>query len=168
MGRGEIARGIRRRLAVVAWLLMGPILMPGCAAPGEHGRAVGGPPDAALCDALRAVLDAQASAWNRGDIDGFMAGYWKSDELTFSAGGKTTRGWQATHDRYIARYPDRAAMGELKFSGLEAQRLDRNAALLLGRWELARAKDHPAGNFSLVFVRIDGVWRIVHDHTSSD
>jgi len=116
-------------------------------------------------EALHASLSEQAKAWNRGDLDAFMEAYWKSPELTFSSGGNTTRGWQATLDRYRSKYPDRATMGHLVFSDLETRMLGDSAALTLGRWKLLR-DDAIEGNFSLVWKRFDVGWRIVHDHTS--
>jgi ketosteroid isomerase-like protein len=118
-----------------------------------------------LLDALTAILDVQAAAWNRGDIDGFMEHYWKSDDLTFSSGGKTTRSWQTTKDNYKLRYPTRERMGKLTFDELEAFPLGDSAALLLGHWHLDR-NGPVGGNFSLVFRKFDGEWVIVHDHTS--
>src|SRR5215218_517747 len=75
--------------------------------------------DAAVRGAIESVLRVQQEAWNNGDVEAFMAHYWKSDELTFSAGGKTTRGWQATLDGYRERYPTKEKMGRLTLSGLE-------------------------------------------------
>jgi ketosteroid isomerase-like protein len=118
-----------------------------------------------LLDALEDILQKQAAAWNRGDIDGFMEHYWKSENLTFSSGGKTTRGWQTTKDNYKLRYPTRERMGKLTFDQLEAFPLGDSAALLLGHWHLDRTGP-VGGNFSLVFRKIDGAWVIVHDHTS--
>lgn len=117
-------------------------------------------------DAIRQVLQTQQKAWNDGDIDQFMQSYWKSDELTFSSGGKVTRGWQATLDGYKQRYTSRREMGTLAFSELEITPLGRDAALVLGNWRLTREADTPGGKFSLVFRRIEGQWLIVHDHTS--
>lgn len=116
--------------------------------------------------AVMNVLRTQQDAWNRGDIDGFMQHYWKSDKLTFSAGGETHRGWQATYDRYRQRYPTAGRMGKLTFSDLEVLPLGRRAALVLGRWRLEREGDPAGGNFSVVFRRFGGRWIIVHDHTS--
>jgi beta-aspartyl-peptidase (threonine type) len=115
---------------------------------------------------IKAVLGVQAEAWNAGDIDRFMDYYWKSDELTFSAGGQTTRGWQNTLDRYRQRYPTIEKMGRLSFDQLEIQPLGDAAALVLGRWHLARDSDALDGNFSLIVRKMDGRWLIVHDHTS--
>jgi ketosteroid isomerase-like protein len=118
-----------------------------------------------LAKELHGILASQQMAWNRGEIPSFMEAYWKDPGLTFSSGGKTTRGWQATLDRYQAKYPDRAAMGKLTFDALETQQLDAHSALTIGNWSLER--DKPArGNFSLVWKKIDGTWRIVHDHSS--
>jgi uncharacterized protein (TIGR02246 family) len=115
---------------------------------------------------IKAVLTAQAEAWNRGDIDAFMEHYWKSDELTFSSGGQTTRGWQRTKENYQRRYPTRPSMGQLTFSDLEITPLGDAAALVLGRWRLTRDPSPVGGNFTLVLRPIDGQWVIIHDHTS--
>ena len=122
-------------------------------------------PNDDLLDTLESILSQQAAAWNRGDINGFMEHYWKSEDLTFSSGGKTTRGWQTTKDNYKLRYPTRERMGLLTFDGLEVFPLGDAAALMLGRWHLDRTGP-VGGNFSLVFRKIDGAWVIVHDHTS--
>ncbi len=122
-------------------------------------------PNDDLLDALEDILQTQAAAWNRGDVDAFMDHYWKSDDLTFSSGGKTTRGWQTTKNNYKRRYPTRDQMGHLTFDQLEVFPLADTAALLLGHWHLDRTNP-VGGNFSLVFRKIDGAWVIAHDHTS--
>ncbi len=115
---------------------------------------------------IRAVMDKQASDWNRGDIPAFMEGYWKSDRLTFVSTRGVTKGWQPTLDNYKRGYPDKAAMGTLSFSDLEITVLSKDAALVLGSWSLQREKDKPGGKFSLIFRKFKEGWRIVHDHTS--
>ena len=117
------------------------------------------------CRAIQAVLEDQSEAWNRGDVDAFMCGYWKSPELTFVSGGTVTHGWQRTLDRYHERYPSRAAMGQLTFSGLNVRELSRDAALVSGRWVLDRTNP-VGGRFTLLFRRKDDGWVIVYDHTS--
>jgi beta-aspartyl-peptidase (threonine type) len=116
--------------------------------------------------AVEAVLRTQEEAWNRGDIDAFVEHYWKSADLTFSSGGKTTRGWQETLNRYKERYPTREKMGRVGFDGLEITALGDSAALVLGQWSLKRENEPLKGNFSLVFRKLDGRWVIIHDHTS--
>ena len=123
--------------------------------------------DSPLETELKGILERQAVSWNRGDIPAFMDAYWRNEKLTFSSGGKTTRGWEATRDQYLKKYPDKQTMGTLKFTELEVQPLDDQAALMLGRWHLTR--DQPiGGNFSLVWQKLDGKWVIVHDHSSKD
>ena len=120
-------------------------------------------------EAIRAVLDAQVAAWNRGDLDGFMAGYWKDDKLTFFSGDTITRGWQATMDRYRKRYQSEGReMGKLEFRGVEIDMLAGDAAVVRGRWHLTMKDGKtPNGLFTLLGRRINGDWRIVHDHTSA-
>jgi ketosteroid isomerase-like protein len=117
---------------------------------------------------IRVVLDQQQAAWNRGDVNAFMQGYWKSSDLTFAGSSGITRGWEPVLARYRKSYPDTAAMGHLDFSEIEVRPLGNNAALVLGRWHLQRANDQPGGVFTLVFQRFPEGWRIVHDHTSAD
>src|SRR5262245_54894342 len=119
-----------------------------------------------IASEIGAVLKQQADAWNRGDIDAFMEHYLKSDGLTFSSGGQITRGWQSTKDNYKRRYPTREKMGQLAFSDLEFMSLGEGAALVLGRWRLAREESPVGGNFTLLFRRVEGQWVIIHDHTS--
>ncbi len=116
--------------------------------------------------AVESVLRAQEDAWNRGDLNAFMEHYWKSEALTFSSGGKTTRGWTETMNRYRERYPTPEKMGRLKLSGLEVTPLGDSAALVLGLWKVERESEPLSGNFSIVVRRFDDRWLVVHDHTS--
>ena len=121
--------------------------------------------DAAVRAAVETVLREQEAAWNAGDIDTFVDYYWRSDDVTFSSRGKTTRGWTATRDGYRERYPTREKMGRVKFSNLEITPLGDAAAMVLGEWKLER-NEPIGGNFTLVFRKLDGRWLIIHDHTS--
>ncbi len=117
--------------------------------------------------AIRKVMDDQAAAWNRGDIDAFMSiGYWRSEKLTFVSGTKVTRGWQQTLDNYKKGYDSRAKMGVLTFSDLEITLLGKDAAVVLGSWALKRDNDAPGGKFTLTFRKFKEGWRIIIDHTS--
>ena len=140
----------------------------GGAAGGYEARDGGG----AAADprpAIQKVLDDQVAAWNRGDIEAFMDGYWESPDLVFTSGGNVQRGWQTTLDRYRATYGNSPeTMGRLSFSDLEIHPLGAEAAWALGRWHLDDAGGKAMGGvFSLIFRRVDGRWLIVHDHTSS-
>ena len=115
---------------------------------------------------ITAVMTDQARAWNNGDIDGFMRGYWKSDKLVFVSGDNVTRGWQPTLDRYKKSYDSRAKMGTLTFSDLEITVLSKDSAVVLGSWSLAREGDNPHGKFTLTLRKFREGWRIIIDHTS--
>jgi ketosteroid isomerase-like protein len=116
--------------------------------------------------AIIGVLTAQQGAWNRGDVDAFLQGYWRSPELTFSGSSGIARGWDGVLARYKEHYPNREAMGKLEFSALEFRCLGSDAALVLGHWHLARQRGDVGGVFSLVLERFPEGWRIIHDHTS--
>jgi ketosteroid isomerase-like protein len=115
--------------------------------------------------AIRDVLDAQAAAWNRGDIDGYMAGYAQSDDTMF-VGTDVTRGWTKVRDRYKAKYDSRAKMGTLVFSDLDLRPLGSDDVVVTAAWKLTRDADTPHGRFTLIFHRRPEGWRIVYDHSS--
>jgi len=118
--------------------------------------------------AVEAVLRTQQDAWNRHDLDAFMAGYWNSPELTFFSGANERNGWQATLDRYRAAYASPGhEMGKLEFSELRIEMLGADAAFVRGSWHLNMPDGKtPHGLFTLVFRKFSDDWRIVHDHTS--
>ena len=119
-------------------------------------------------DLIRAVLAAQAAAWNDGDLDDFMAGYWKSPNLRFVSGASVTKGWEPTMKRYRDQYGTGAALGRLSFENIDVQMLNTDVAVVVGRFNLVRADKRDSGAFTLVMQRFDGLWRIVHDHTVED
>lgn len=118
-----------------------------------------------IAEDIVAVMNAQSAAWNRGDIDEFMQGYWNSDKLVFVS-SRVTRGWRPTLENYKKSYPNKEAMGMLTFSDLETTVISKDAAVVLGSWALRRASDNPKGKFTLIFRKFKEGWRIVHDHTS--
>src|SRR5262249_12159208 len=117
--------------------------------------------------AIRAVLDAQRDAWNRGDIEAYMDGYDRSNDTVFVSGDNVNRGWQTVFDRYKRTYDSREKMGTLTFSDLDTRLLSNDTAVVIGRWHLQRANDEPHGRFTLIFRRTRRGWKIIHDHTSS-
>ena len=128
--------------------------------PGEKRKAQ-------IVSAVRAVIDAQRDAWNRGDVAGYMDGYARNADITFISGDSHTRGWQTVHDRYQKNYNSREKMGTLTFSDLETTVISPDSVMVLGRWHLQRTNDQPHGRFTLIFRRTKQGWRIIHDHTSS-
>lgn len=133
----------------------------------NFGRLIGASTPAADEAAVRKVLDDQAAAWNRGDLDGFMAGYWNDDGLAFTSNGTETAGWTATKERYVKRYKSEGKeMGQLTFSELKVEGLSPTAAVVRGRFTLVVGKGTPSGRFTLVVRKFPEGWKIVHDHTS--
>lgn len=119
---------------------------------------------------IRAVLEAQVAAWNAGKLEEFMAGYWRSPELTFYSGGQKLAGWDATLARYRRNYQaEGKEMGKLQFSDLQIEPLGAEAAVVRGQWGLTMADGKKLGGlYTLIFRRFTDGWKIVHDHTSSN
>jgi beta-aspartyl-peptidase (threonine type) len=137
------------RLAVVAFVFLGPAVQADDAAD------------------IKAVLNDQQAAWNKGDLVGFMKGYWNSKDLTFVSGKDVTRGWEPTLERYKRRYQSEGKeMGKLDFSDVQVQVLAPGVALVSGKWELTLTKETVGGRYTLIVKKLDEGWRIVHDHTS--
>lgn len=114
--------------------------------------------------AIRAVLTKQQDAWNKGNIDVFMEGYWKSDSLLF-IGSSIQYGWQQTIERYRKSYPTPEAMGRLQFEIRLVEKISAEAYLISGKYTLFRSSDQPNGPFTLLFRKKNNQWVIVYDHT---
>jgi ketosteroid isomerase-like protein len=116
---------------------------------------------------VKNILTMQEKAWNEGNIDAFMQGYWKNDSLKFVSKNGVVYGWQNTYDRYKRTYPDRATMGILKFDIVSKEQMGKEVYFLVGKWHLKRdEKGDIGGFFTLIFRKIKGKWLIVADHTS--
>jgi len=116
--------------------------------------------------AIRVAMQEQQEDWNRGDIDAFMEHYWKSEDLQFIGSSGPTYGWQTTLDNYKKNYPDRDAMGKLRFDILKMNRRSKKVVSVVGKFTLTRKNDEPSGYFLLIWQKIKGKWVIVADHTS--
>jgi ketosteroid isomerase-like protein len=117
--------------------------------------------------AIRAVLGDQQTAWNKGDLDGFMAGYWKDDKLFYISGASSVQGWKALKQRYEKSYRGEGnEMGKLNFSELNVEMLAADAAVARGKWSVVMKKETVGGWFTLVFRKFPDGWKITHDHTS--
>lgn len=120
-------------------------------------------------DAEKVIADLlfeQQSAWNEGNIKSFMKAYWVSDSLKFIGAKGITYGYNQTYEGYQKRYPDKAAMGNLKFEILNMSKLSEDAIHMVGKWDLTREMGDIGGHFTLVWRKLDGEWLIVSDHTS--
>ena len=117
--------------------------------------------------AIEKILFDQVAAWNAGDIDGYMKGYWNSDSTVFLSGGNITRGYSGVLSRYKKSYDTRDKMGKLEFTELHVRIITPTFGVATGVWRLHRATDQPWGRFTLLVEKKPEGWRIVHDHTSS-
>ena len=113
------------------------------------------------------VMDIQEKACNNGDIDSFMNGYIKSEELVFSGSNGPIYGWNATKERYKKSYPDLKTMGKLSFTVRKIKSLSKETAYLIGEYYLKRTIEDSYGHFTLIWKKVNGKWLIVSDHTSS-
>lgn len=123
-------------------------------------------PSGGAINDIQTIMNEQQEAWNRGDIDGFMNGYWKSDSLRFIGKRGITFGWQATLDNYKKSYPVPEAMGRLQFTNLTTEIVGDSAAYVIGKWQLFRSADTLAGHYSLLWKKMQDRWVIVADHSS--
>jgi ketosteroid isomerase-like protein len=116
--------------------------------------------------AIRNVLQAQEIAWNKGDLEKYMQGYWKNDSVMFIGKSGITYGWQKTLDNYKKGYPNKEAMGKLNFTLLEIKPISAQYYFVVGKWHLQRTIGNLDGIFTLLFKKINGEWVIVADHSS--
>lgn len=129
--------------------------------------------------AIKQVMDAQEKAWNNGDLEGFMQGYWKSEKLRFISKNGVTYGWQNTFNNYKKAYPDKETMGTLTFEIISIESLGGknfhavgknpmkdDPYMVVGKWQTSGTIKAAQGHFTLIFKKIDGRWVIVSDHTS--
>jgi ketosteroid isomerase-like protein len=142
------------------------LCVAGCSpAPAKAAPREGEPPSHAE---VRALLDAQAQAWNRHDLDGFLAGYRKDEHVVFVTKEGSTRGFSDLEQKYRKSYNAPEKFGELKFENIECKSVDADSVVVHGTWRLLREKDTPHGRFVLVVLRLAEGWRIVSDYTTSE
>ncbi|HVT84812.1 MAG TPA: DUF4440 domain-containing protein [Chitinophagaceae bacterium] len=116
--------------------------------------------------AIRKILSRQTIAWNKGDVEGFMKGYWENDSLMFVGKSGITYGWNNTLRNYKKNYPDTTAMGKLAFNILSMKELSPQYFFVVGNWSLQRSIGNLSGYFTLLFQKINGGWKIICDHSS--
>ena len=115
---------------------------------------------------VRNVLATQNAAWNRGDVDAFMVGYWENDSLMFIGKSGVTYGYKNTLANYKKNYPDTTTMGKLTFTLLQVKQLSPQYFHVTGKYYLTRTIGDASGHFTLMFRKINGKWVIISDHSS--
>ncbi|HBX50331.1 MAG TPA: DUF4440 domain-containing protein [Bacteroidales bacterium] len=119
-----------------------------------------------VTEKIKNILFAQADAWNKGDLSGYMNTYWKSDSLRFIGKNGIQYGWKTTFENYQKSYPDKATMGTLTFDILSAEMLCISHVFVIGKWNITREKGSIGGYFTLIFEKKEGKWVITFDHSS--
>ena len=114
---------------------------------------------------IRSILEQQTVEWNKGNLEGFMSGYWQNDSLMFINNNGISYGWQRALDNYKKGYPDTASMGKLNFNLLQIKRLSADYFFVIGKWHLTRSIGDVGGAFTLVVRKIKGRWVITADHS---
>jgi len=115
---------------------------------------------------VRDVLTKQNAAWNRGDVDAFMVGYWENDSLMFIGKSGVTYGYKNTLANYKRNYPDTTVMGKLTFTLIQVKQLSQEYFHVTGKYYLTRTIGDASGHFTLMFRKINGKWVIISDHSS--
>lgn len=115
---------------------------------------------------IRNILETQTTSWNKGDVDGFMKGYWENDSLLFIGKSGPVYGWRTTLLNYKKSYPDTTAMGKLHFDIIKIEKISGRSYNVVGRWFLTRSIGNLQGVYTLLFKKINGEWVIVQDHSS--
>lgn len=116
--------------------------------------------------AIREILAKQNAAWNRGDLEGFMKGYWNDDSLMFVGKNGVTYGYKNTLENYKKGYATGDQMGKLTFTFIRFTRVSPEYYFVVGKWELARKDGDLSGHFNLLIRKINKEWVIVADHSS--
>lgn len=145
------------RIAIVCLLMVLVCGIPAAGGVGADGE-------------IRAVIMKQQEAWNRGDLEAFMSGYWNSPELTFFSGARESKGWQAALDRYKKSYQGAGhEMGKLEFANLRIEMLGKDSAFVRGEFHLTMSDGKtPHGLFTLIFRKFPDGWKIVHDQSAGE
>ena len=115
---------------------------------------------------IRSILEQQTISWNKGNLEEFMKGYWKSDSLMFIGKSGVTYGYQNTLENYKRNYQGEAQMGKLSFNLIKVEKICEDHYFVLGKWMLKRTAGDISGHYTLIFKKIDGQWMIISDHSS--
>ena len=116
--------------------------------------------------AILDILDAQTKAWNEGNLEKFMIGYWENDSLMYIGKKGVTYGYQSTLNSYKTNYAGRENMGTLTFHILHIKPLGKKHYLVVGKWSLKRTVGDVGGHYTLTFEKQKGKWVVIADHSS--
>lgn len=116
--------------------------------------------------AIKKMLAAQEAAWNNGDLEKFMIGYWNNDSLLFIGKNGPKYGYNTTLENYKKGYGDTTKMGKFTSTILNIKKLSSKYYFVVGKWYLKRTIGDVSGHYTLLIKKIKGAWVIVADHSS--
>ncbi|TRX63283.1 DUF4440 domain-containing protein [Carboxylicivirga sp. M1479] len=145
-------------------LLVGMSILLFACAPKQNEQVLR-PVDELVRQDILSQMEASSQCWNKGDFEGYMQVYWQSDSLQFMGLNNITHGWQQTLDNYKRGYPTAAHRGVLSYAFKHFNQVADDCVIVVGSYHLEREMSNAEGNFSLVWKRIDGQWKIILDHT---
>lgn len=141
----------------------------GCTIEPATPGADAGDAEPAFLEQVQDILETQAVAWNRGDLDGFMTPYDRSPETTYIGAPGLVTGFDAIHGRYESYFEPGAERDSLSFTDLTVRELDPRFGIATARYVLSRGDSITStGPFTLVMMRVEGAWKIVHDQSAAD
>lgn len=154
-----------------ALMLLGVVLAPACSRPAPPAAAAAPVPLAPVDHPeILATLDAAAQAWNRGDIDGYMAHHVNSPELTFVGSSGAVRGWEQILGSYRRAFFSTGSAGRhVFFSEVRVRPLDQGRAIVHGMYQYLDPSTRERighGWTTMVLVRTPEGWKIAHRHNS--
>lgn len=117
--------------------------------------------------AIERVIIAQQTAWNQGDVPGFLQGYWNDTTTTYVGRSGPRYGYGSLQATYLKAYPTPKAMGTLTFTLERSQLVGPHHAVVAGRWRLGGTAPAAQGWFTLLMEERRGQWKITYDHSSS-
>ncbi|WP_439151324.1 YybH family protein [Winogradskyella sp.] len=112
---------------------------------------------------IRLVMEQQELDWNKHNLEGFMQGYWKSDELKFYGSNGLTLGWEQILTNYEKNYPTKAESGTLNFVINDISKIEGDNYWVMGEYHLKRDIGDADGVFIIIFKKINGEWKIIAD-----
>ena len=118
--------------------------------------------------AVTKVILAQESAWNRGDLDGYLA-HFKEAPDTLAMLPTPVRGMGNVRSAYHLNFPNKEAMGTLEDSEVEVRELGENFAVATGKYRLVRSKKgggNAEGTFTEIFEKTPAGWRVIFSETA--
>ncbi len=118
--------------------------------------------------AVTKVIIAQENAWNRADLDGYLAHFKDAPDTQVLLAGPV-RGIANVRAMFHLNFPNKESMGTMENSEVEVRELGENFALATGKYKLMRSKKgggNTEGVFTEIFEKTPRGWRVIFNETT--